>query len=154
MVHTYEALCTQLGLPCDTATLSRLREESSTSLKSLESDIVEAREKHGAVEVGAEVMKKAQYLGTIGDKEGAVKAYKEMPEKALSTGGKADIAMACARLGFVHGDKKCVPRPLASPSPCSNPNPSHTHTHSHPRPPALFVTQVGHGAPTRGQGIE
>jgi 26S proteasome regulatory subunit N7 len=108
MVHTYEALCTQLGLPCDTATLSRLREESSTSLKSLESDIVEAREKHGAVEVGAAVMKKAQYLGTIGDKEGAVKAYKEMPEKALSTGGKADIAMACARLGFVHGDKKCV----------------------------------------------
>ena len=100
MGHAYEALCAQLGLPVDGAVLSRLRAENATEVARLDAVIEDARENHGVVELGAAVLKKAQYLGSIGDKEGALKAYTTVPEKALSTGGKADIAMACARLAF------------------------------------------------------
>jgi hypothetical protein len=108
MGHAYEALSAQLGLPLDGAVLTRLRAENAAEVVRLDAAVAEARENHGVVELGAAVLKKAQYLGSIGDKEGALKAYTAMPDKALSTGGKADIAMACARLAFVSGDKRCV----------------------------------------------
>ena len=110
MGHAYEALCAQLGLPVDGAVLARLRAENAAEVARLEAVVADARENHGVVELGAAVLKKAQYLGAIGDKEGALRAYAAMPDKALSTGGKADIAMACARLAFISGDKKCVRR--------------------------------------------
>ena len=113
MGHAYEALCAQLGLPVDGAVLARLRAENAAEVARLEAVIADARENHGVVELGAAVLKKAQYLGAIGDKEGALRAYAAMPDKALSTGGKADIAMACARLAFISGDKKCVRRSAA-----------------------------------------
>lgn len=37
-----------------------------------------------------------------------MKAYGEVSEKALSTGQRADAAAACVRMGFFHGDKRCV----------------------------------------------
>ena len=104
----YEPLARQLGLPVDAAALARAKAENAAELARLDAAIAEAKEHQGAVEVGAAVMKKAQYLGAIGDKDGALAAFLAVPEKAISTGGKADIAMVCARLGFIHGDKKCV----------------------------------------------
>ena len=137
MGHAYEALCAQLGLPVDGAVLARLRAENAAEVARLEAVIADARENHGVVELGAAVLKKAQYLGAIGDKEGALRAYAAMPDKALSTGGKADIAMACARLAFISGDKKCVRRSAApraalarararTPAAAHGPSPSHT----------------------------
>jgi 26S proteasome regulatory subunit N7 len=106
MGFAYESLCSTLGLPLDAGVLARLRAENAAEVSRLDSVIADAKENHGVVELGAAVMKKAQYLGSVGDKEGALKAYTEVPDKALSTGGKADIAMACARLAFISGDKK------------------------------------------------
>jgi len=108
MSHSYEALSLQLGLPVDASTLTRLKEEYAAQVGKLDLDIADAKEKHGVVELGAAIMNKAQYLGSVGDKDGAVQAFATIPEKALSTGGKADVAMSCARLGLIHGDKKCV----------------------------------------------
>jgi len=102
----YEIICTQLGWTLDAELRQRLRLANEAEVKRLEAVIEDAKVQHGDVEVGAAVLRKAEYLGFIGDKEAAVKAYGTVPEKALSTGQKADIAMACARLGFVHGDKK------------------------------------------------
>jgi hypothetical protein len=128
MGHAYEALSAQLGVPLDGAVLTRLRAENAAEVVRLDAVVADARETHGVVELGAAVLKKAQYLGSIGDKEGALKAYAAMPEKALSTGGKADIAMACARLAFVSGDKRCVlgqadPTSATLPAPPPAPNP-------------------------------
>ena len=124
MGSAYEALCAHLGLPVDVAVLSRLRAENAAEAARLDGVIADAKENHGVVELGAAVLKKAQYLGSIGDKEGALKAYAAMPEKALSTGGKADIAMACARLAFVSGDKPCVGGSAPPTAPPSAPPPS------------------------------
>jgi hypothetical protein len=74
----------------------------------LDAAIAEAKEKHGDVEVGAAVTAKAVFLGFIGAKDAALKTYTEVPEKAVSTGGKADVAMAALRIALVHGDHKCV----------------------------------------------
>ena len=125
MGFSYEPLCAQLGLPVDAAVASRLRAENEAEAARLNGIIADAKENHGIVEVGEAVLKKAHYLGSVGSKEGALKAYQELPDKAQSTGGKADIAMAGARLGFIHGDKKCAP-----PSPPSPP-PPRTHKLSH-----------------------
>ena len=105
-------------------------------------------------------MKKAQYLGSIGDKEGALKAYAAMPEKALSTGGKADIAMACARLAFVSGDKPCVggSAPPTAPPSAPPPPPPWPHARAHSRTRTLAHAQPAHtpqadgGAAGGGQG--
>jgi hypothetical protein len=122
----------------DGAVLTRLRAENAAEVARLDAVVADARENHGVVELGAAVLKKAQYLGAIGDKEGALRAYAAMPDKALSTGGKADIAMACARLAFISGDKKCVQRgaaqgrrPRAHPRSRSRPLPV-------PHPPPLL----------------
>ncbi len=104
----YDKLCAQFQWPVDEALRARLAAANSAALAAMDAVIADARVQHGDVEVGAAVLKKAQYLGAAGSVEAALKAYKELPEKALSTGGKADVAMACARLGIAHGDWACV----------------------------------------------
>ena len=109
MAVLYDALCARFSWAADEALRARLRAENAAALAAMDAVIADARVQHGDVEVGAAVLKKAQYLGASGDVAGALRAYKELPEKSLSTGGKADVAMACARLGFAHGDWACVP---------------------------------------------
>jgi hypothetical protein len=101
-------VCGQLGWPVDAALRAALAADNAAELTRLDAAIAEAREKHGDVEVGAAVTAKAVHLGFIGAKDAALKAYTELPEKAVSTGGKADVAMASARIALVHGDNKCA----------------------------------------------
>jgi hypothetical protein len=103
----YSVACSQLSLPVDAALRERLRAVNDAEISRLEAAIADARIQHGDVEVGAAVIAKAVYLASIGEKEVAIKAYEEMPEKSLSTGGKADVAMTAFRIALAHGDKKC-----------------------------------------------
>ena len=99
-------MCTQLGWPIDSELRERLRTINDAEIARLDAVIVDARLQHGDVEVGAAVTAKAVYLAFIGVKDGAIKAYEGMPEKSLSTGGKADVAMAAFRIAIAHGDTK------------------------------------------------
>ncbi len=120
MVPLYDKLCARFAWPVDEALRSRLLAENVATVAALDAAIASATEQQGPVEVGLAMTKKAQHLGATGDVAGALKAYKGLPEKSLSTGGKADAAMAGARLCIANSEWECVvppPAPFYSPPP-------------------------------------
>ena len=138
MVPLYDKLCAQFGWPVDAALRSRLQAENDATLAALDAEIAAAAEREGPVEVGAAMIKKAQFLGATGDVAGALKAYKGLPEKSLSTGGKADVAMASARLCMASSEWECVApahRPRARTPLWARP--SHPTPPPSPHPPSL-----------------
>ena len=104
----YNAMCIQLGWTVDSALRERLQSVNDAEIARLDAVIADARLQHGDVEVGAAVTAKAVYLAYIGVKEAAIKAYDDMPDKSLSTGGKADVSMATFRIALAHGDYRWV----------------------------------------------
>lgn len=122
MEPLYGKLCVRFGWAVDEALRARLCSENDAALAVFDAAIAGATERDGPVEVGAAMIKKAQFLSSIGDVQGTIKAYKGLPEKSLSTGGKADVAMAAARLCMAHSEWECVaPRAVTLPPPYTHP---------------------------------
>lgn len=113
MAPFYEVLCARFAWIVDEELQGKMKSANAEELKKFDTAIAEARESHGDVEVADAVTKKATYLGQIGSKDAALQTFKEVPEKALSTGQKIDVAMTCCRLGFLYDDRALVKEKLA-----------------------------------------
>lgn len=93
----YEHLCGELGIPKDEAKLSSMKAINEQRLSELEAKIKDAEENLGETEVRDATHARAEYLGRIGDREGAAKAYAETEEKTASGGAKADMVFSQIR---------------------------------------------------------
>jgi 26S proteasome regulatory subunit N7 len=93
----YEHVCSELGLPKDEAKLAEMRSANTQRLAELEAKLKDAEENLGETEVRDALHARAEYLGSIGDREGATKAYTETEEKTASGGAKADIVFSQIR---------------------------------------------------------
>jgi hypothetical protein len=95
----YEHLCIELGLPKDAAKAAAMRATNEQRLKELADKVTDAEENLGETEVRDAVHARAEYLGKIGDREGAAKAFAETEEKTASGGAKADMVFSQIRWG-------------------------------------------------------
>lgn len=75
-------------------------------LAAFDASIAAAKEHEGDVEVADRQREKAAYLGSVGDRAGAVAAYAAINQKHLSTGQKIDQVMALCRLAILESDWK------------------------------------------------
>lgn len=82
------------------------RAENKKTIDEFDASIADAKESLGDLEVSETTQRKARYLFSIGDKQGAIDAYNSIPEKSLSTGQRVDVAMSLCRLGFFYGDNE------------------------------------------------
>lgn len=110
----YEHLCTELGLPKDESKAAAMRATNEQRLKELEDKAKDAEENLGETEVRDALHARAEYLGRIGDREAAAKAYAETEEKTASGGAKADMVFSQIRCvcegwaGIGGGVGRCV----------------------------------------------
>eukprot|EP00877_Chromochloris_zofingiensis_P004593 jgi/Chrzof1/14134/Cz08g26100.t1 len=90
-----------------------MRESNQKQLEDLQAKIKDAEENLGETEVRDAMHAKAEFLGRIGDREAAAKAYQETEEKTASGGSKADMIFSQTRLAMLYEDWSAVKKLLA-----------------------------------------
>lgn len=93
----YLSLCSDLGWTVDPAKLAAMQTKNTARLVGLEAKITDAQENLGETEVKDALLAKADYLASIGDKDAAVKAYKEAEGKTAGSSNKMDLLFSQMR---------------------------------------------------------
>lgn len=83
----------------DAAKLAAMKEKNAAKLKELDEKVKDAEENLGETEVRDALLAKADYLAQIGDKAGAVAAYKVTEGKTTGSGNKVDYVFSQIRYG-------------------------------------------------------
>ncbi|XP_069793249.1 26S proteasome non-ATPase regulatory subunit 6 [Narcine bancroftii] len=110
MAPYYEQLCKDVGWPIDTDLLSKMKKANEEELKHLD-DILEDAEKNlGESEIRDAMMAKAEYLCRIGDKEGALTAFRKTYDKTVALGHRLDIVFYLLRIGLFYMDNDLITR--------------------------------------------
>ena len=79
----YEQCCRDLKWSPDTKLLNTFKSKNKESLATLDAGISDAEENLGESEVREALLKKAEFLAQIGDKEAAVEAVRKTNEKTV-----------------------------------------------------------------------
>jgi len=108
MAPLYEILCKDLKWTVDESLLSRMKEENQTTLKKMDETIEDARENLGESELREALLRKSEYLATIGDKTGAIEAVRKTAEKTVGLGNKMDLVFLNIRIGLFFTDHEII----------------------------------------------
>ena len=103
----YEHFCAELELPVDAAKLAAMKAKNAARLEELEAKIKDAEENFGETEVRDALHAKADYLGDIGDKEAAFKAYDATEQKTAGSANKMDLVFSKIRCDMGKGRAAC-----------------------------------------------
>ncbi|KAG2497130.1 hypothetical protein HYH03_004721 [Edaphochlamys debaryana] len=77
---------------------------NEAKLKELDEKTKDAEENLGETEVRDAMLAKAEYLGSIGDREAAAPAYDAVEKKTASGGNRVDLLFSQIRLQMLYGD--------------------------------------------------
>lgn len=91
MAQFYELVATELSWPIDQKLLSDMKATNAKKIEELDAVIEDAEKNLGEMEVREANLKKSEYLCRIGDKEGALSAFRKTYEKTVSLGHRLDI---------------------------------------------------------------
>lgn len=108
MAPLYEILAKDLKWTVDAALLNRMKEENQKTLKTMDEAIEDARENLGESELREALLKKAEYLATIGDKSAAIEAVRKTAEKTVGLGNKMDLVFLNIRIGLFFTDHEII----------------------------------------------
>jgi len=104
----YELLCSETEQTVDQTLLKILKESNEKRLKEAEDEILDAEKNFGETEVRQAWLKKSEYLCQIGDKAGALTAYRTTFEKTVGIGYRIDLVFSLIRLGLFFMDHKII----------------------------------------------
>lgn len=110
MASFYEEVCRDLNWPLDQKLLSEMKAANEEKLKQLEETIEDAEKNLGEMEVREANLKKSEFLCRIGDKEGAISAFRKTYEKTVSLGHRLDIVFHNLRIGLFYLDHDLITR--------------------------------------------
>uniref|UniRef100_A0A1B0CS96 26S proteasome non-ATPase regulatory subunit 6 n=1 Tax=Lutzomyia longipalpis TaxID=7200 RepID=A0A1B0CS96_LUTLO len=110
MAQFYEEVCKDLGWPVDQALLTKMKETNEKKLEELNAVIEDAEKNLGEMEVREANLKKSEFLCRIGDKEGAISAFRKTYDKTVSLGHRLDIVFHNIRLGLFYLDHDLITR--------------------------------------------
>lgn len=91
MAHFYELVAGDLSWPIDQKLLGEMKATNAKKIEELDAVIEDAEKNLGEMEVREANLKKSEYLCRIGDKEGALSAFRKTYEKTVSLGHRLDI---------------------------------------------------------------
>lgn len=110
MAPFYEEVCKDLDWTVDEALLSTMKAHNTEQLKKLDDAIEDAEKNLGEMEVREANLKKSEYLCRIGDKEGAISAFRKTYDKTVSLGHRLDIVFHNIRIGLFYLDHDHITR--------------------------------------------
>lgn len=110
MAYFYEDVCKALGWPLDTAKHEAMMSVIKAQVDKLDATVSDAEKNLGEMEVREAIMKKAAILSRVGDKEGAVSAFRKAYEKTVSLGHRLDIIFYNIRIGLFYMDHDMITR--------------------------------------------
>ncbi|KAK7916737.1 hypothetical protein WMY93_012498 [Mugilogobius chulae] len=110
MAPYYEGLCKELKWQLDTDLLSRMKKANEEELKRLDDVLEDAEKNLGESEIRDAMMAKAEYLIRIGDKEGALTAFRKTYDKTVALGHRLDIVFYLLRIGLFYMDSDLITR--------------------------------------------
>lgn len=110
MAPFYEEVCKNLDWPVDEALLSTMKAHNAEQLKKLDDTIEDAEKNLSEMEVREANLKKSEYLCRIGDKEGAISAFRKTYDKTVSLGHRLDIVFHNIRIGLFYLDHDHITR--------------------------------------------
>ncbi|XP_064399836.1 26S proteasome non-ATPase regulatory subunit 6-like [Halichondria panicea] len=110
MAPFYLSLCADVGRTVDPALLSVLEAKNKATLATLEAGIENAEKNFGETEQRDALMAKAEYLCTIGDKDGAVSAFRATYEKTVGLSHRMDLSFYLIRIGLFWMDHDLITR--------------------------------------------
>merc|ERR1712241_1466747 len=83
------------------------------TLATLDAAIEDAKENHGESEVREALLKKAEHLAQIGDKEATIEAVRQTNEKTVGLGNRMDLVFLNIRVGLFFTDHAVINSVLA-----------------------------------------
>ncbi|XP_047203461.1 26S proteasome non-ATPase regulatory subunit 6 [Girardinichthys multiradiatus] len=110
MAPYYEGLCKELKWPLDSELLSKMKKANGEELKRLDDVLEDAEKNLGESEIRDVMMAKAEYLIRIGDKEGALTAFRKTYDKTVALGHRLDIVFYLLRIGLFYMDSDLITR--------------------------------------------
>jgi len=110
MAPFYEKVCEDLHWPVDQNLLGAMKKANEKKLSDLDSAIEDAEQNLGEGEVREANLKKSEFLCRIGDKDGAVSAFRKTYEKTVSLGHRLDIVFHNIRIGLFYLDHDLITR--------------------------------------------
>jgi len=104
MAPLYSTVCKELKWKVDGNLLAKMEEKNKEVMKGLEAAIEDATENLGESETREALLKKAEQLAQIGDKEGAMEAVRKTAEKTVGLGNRMDLVFLNIRVGLFFSD--------------------------------------------------
>ncbi|XP_078049107.1 regulatory particle non-ATPase 7 [Augochlora pura] len=104
MAPIYEEVCTEFDWTLDETLLAEMKARNAEKLKELDDAIEDAEKNLGEMEVREANLKKAEHLSRIGDKKGAIAAFRKTYSKTVSLGHRLDILFHNIRIGLFYMD--------------------------------------------------
>lgn len=93
----YQHLCSELGWTLDSSKLAEMQAANTLKLAELDDKQKDAEENLGETEVRDVMLARAEYLGSIGDREAASQAFDAVEKKTASGGNKVDLLFSQIR---------------------------------------------------------
>ncbi|KAM6947112.1 26S proteasome non-ATPase regulatory subunit 6 [Anarhichas minor] len=110
MAPYYEGLCKDLKWQLDGDLLSKMKKANEEELKRLDDVLEDAEKSLGESEIRDAMMARAEYLIRIGDKEGALTAFRKTYDKTVALGHRLDIVFYLLRIGLFYMDSDLITR--------------------------------------------
>lgn len=110
MASWYEEVCKDLHWTVDQKLLADMKEVNRKKLQELDDVIDDAEKNLGEMEVREANLKKSEFLCRIGDKEGAISAFRKTYDKTVSLGHRLDIVFHNIRIGLFYLDHDLITR--------------------------------------------
>ncbi|CAL8380897.1 unnamed protein product [Boreogadus saida] len=110
MAPYYEGLCKELKWQQDADLLSKMKKANEDELKRLDDVLEDAENNLGESEIRDAMMARAEHLIRIGDKEGALTAFRKTYDKTVALGHRLDIVFYLLRIGLFYMDSDLITR--------------------------------------------
>lgn len=108
MAPLYSIFCKDLHWNLDKKLLEQMQAENTKKLKELEDNIKDAEENLGESELREALLKKSEFLATIGDKKAAIESVRKTAEKTVGLGNRMDLVFLNIRIGLFFMDHEII----------------------------------------------
>jgi len=113
MAPLYQLYAKDLNWEVDTKLLEKMQTDNKEQIKTLDHNIADAEENLGESELREALLKKAEYLASIGDKKAAIEAVRKTSEKTVGLGNRMDLVFLNIRIGLFFMDHGIISANLA-----------------------------------------
>ncbi|EDO30816.1 predicted protein [Nematostella vectensis] len=113
MAPFYEELCAEFKWPVDKPLLEKMKQKNTEKLEELDKTLKDAEENLGETEIRDALFARGEYLCSIGDKEGAITAFRKSYDKAVALGYKLDILFYRIRIGLFYLDNDMITKNIS-----------------------------------------